>query len=68
MHITYNRYVTRVVGACGFGAVVSVLACLVGIAAALPSLGTSAVLGCVGVSSAVLGGVCATAAALDACY
>ena len=62
----YNRYVARVVGACGVGSVVVALTCLVGLLAAGGTLGASVVLGCIGASSIEIA-ACTAAVALDAC-
>ena len=63
----YNRYVTRVVGACGYGSVVAALVCLAGLLAAGGTFGASVVLGCLGFSSIVVA-ACTAAVAIDACF
>ena len=69
MHI-YNRYVTRVAGACGFGSVVAALLCLAGILITIESVGSAwyfAVLGCLG-APATVAALCTAAAKIDACF
>ena len=65
----YNRYVTRVVGACGVGSVLTVLACLAGLVFAATTVGAgwgAIILGCMGAPTVEIA-ACTAAIALEAC-